>query len=93
MNCKTKRTSRYFERSPNQTLLRQNVICLASHLGTTVDGLSKPDVLLGLCASVPVLMCNACRVGVDAGLAGGKVTEDPDGIIETSLVGVNPVES
>lgn len=69
------------------------VIWPASHLGTTVDGLSEPDVLLGLCASVPVLLCDALGVGVDAGLAGSEVAEDLDGIIDASLVGVNPVES
>lgn len=73
--------------------MSKHVICLASHLGTTVDGLSEPHMLFGLCASVPVLLCNACRVGIDAGLAGGKVTEDLDGIIDASLVGVNPVET
>lgn len=71
----------------------KRVIRPDSHLGTTVDGLSEPHVLLGLCASVPVLLCDALRVGVDAGLTGSKVAEDLDGIIDTSLVGVNPVES
>lgn len=50
-------------------------------------------MLLGLCASVPVLGGNALRVGIDAGLTGGKVAEDLDGIVDASLVGVNPVES
>lgn len=71
-------------------------ICLPSvvaHLSTTVDGLSEPDVLLALGASEPVLAGNALRVGVDAGLTGGEVTEDLDGIIGAALVGVNPVES
>lgn len=46
-----------------------------------------------VCASVPVLACNALWVGIDAGLPGGKVAEDLDGIIDAALVGVNPVES
>lgn len=50
-------------------------------------------MLLALGASVPVLLGNALRVGIDAGLAGGEVTEDLDGIIVAALVGVNPVES
>lgn len=64
-----------------------------AHLSTTIDGLSEPDVLHALGASVPVLLGNALRVGIDAGLAGGEVTEDLDGIINATLVGVNPVES
>lgn len=50
-------------------------------------------MLLGLGASEPVLLCNALRVGIDAGLAGGEVAEDLDGVIGATLVGVNPVES
>lgn len=50
-------------------------------------------MLLVLGASVPVLLGNALRVGIDAGLAGGEVAEDFDGIIVAALVGVNPVES
>lgn len=50
-------------------------------------------MLLVLGASVPVLLGNALRVGIDAGLTGGEVAEDFDGIIDASLVGVNPVES
>lgn len=50
-------------------------------------------MLLVLGASVPVLAGNALRVGIDAGLAGGEVAEDFDGIIDASLVGVNIVES
>lgn len=68
-------------------------ISVDTHLGTTVDGLSEPDVLLALGASVPVLLGDALGVGIDAGLAGGEVAEDLDGIIGASLVGVNPVES
>lgn len=64
-----------------------------SHLSTTVDGLSKPDMFLVLCASVPVLAGDALRVGIDAGLAGGEVAEDLDGIIYAALVGVDPVKS
>lgn len=64
-----------------------------AHLSTTVDGLSEPDVLLALGASVPVLVGNALGVGMDAGLAGGEVAEHLDGIIDASLVGVNIVES
>lgn len=64
-----------------------------THLGTTVDGLSEPHVLPVICASVPVFACNALRLGVDAGLAGGKVTEDFDGIIDAALVRVNVVKS
>lgn len=71
-------------------------MCLSSvvaYLSTAIDGLSEPDVLLSLGASEPVLVGNALRVGVDAGLTGGEVAEDLDGIIGASLVGVNPVES
>lgn len=64
-----------------------------AHLSTTVDGLSEPDVLFALGASVPVLLGDALRVGIDAGLTGGEVAEDLDGIIRATLVGVNPVES
>lgn len=67
--------------------------CLLSHLSATVDGLTEPDVLLVLGASVPVLAGDALRVGVDAGLTGGEVTEDLDGIVGAALVGVDPVES
>lgn len=49
--------------------------------------------MLVLGASVPVLLGNATRVGIDAGLTGGEVAEGFDGIIDASLVGVNPVES
>ena len=64
-----------------------------THLRTTVDGLSEPDVLLALGASEPVLVGDALRVSVDAGLAGGEVTEDLDGVVVASLVGVDPVEA
>lgn len=67
--------------------------CMLSHLSATVDGLTEPDVLLVLGASVPVLAGDALRVGVDAGLTGGEVAEDLDGIVGAALVGVNPVES
>ena len=50
-------------------------------------------MLLALGASEPVLAGNALRVGMDAGLAGGEVAEDLDGIIDAALVGVNPVET
>lgn len=50
-------------------------------------------MLLVLGASEPVLAGDALRVGIDAGLAGGEVTEDLDGVINAALVGVNPVES
>lgn len=50
-------------------------------------------MLLVLGASEPVLLGNALRVGIDAGLTGGEVAEDLDGIIDAALVGVNPVES
>lgn len=50
-------------------------------------------MLHALGASVPVLLGNTLRMGIDAGLAGGEVTEDLDGIIDATLVGVNPVES
>lgn len=64
-----------------------------AHLGAAVDGLSEPDVLLALGASEPVLLGDALGVGVDAGLAGGEVAEDLDGVVDAALVGVNPVES
>lgn len=64
-----------------------------AHLGATVDGLSEPDVLLGLGASEPVLLGDALRVGIDAGLTGGEVAEDLDGVVHAALVGVDPVES
>lgn len=64
-----------------------------AHLGTAVDGLSEPDVLLALGASEPVLAGDALGVGIDAGLAGGEVAEDLDGIIDAALVGVDPVET
>lgn len=64
-----------------------------AHLSTTVDGLSEPDVLLVLGASEPVLAGDALRVGINAGLAGGEVAEDLDGITAAALVGVNPVET
>lgn len=64
-----------------------------AHLGATVDGLSEPDVLLGLGASEPVLLGDALGVGVDAGLTGGEVAEDLDGVVHAALVGVDPVES
>lgn len=64
-----------------------------AHLGATVDGLSEPDVLLGHGASEPVLLGDALRVGIDAGLAGGEVAEDLDGVVHAALVGVDPVES
>jgi len=69
-----------------------SLVC-SSHLSTTVDGLSEPDVLLGLGASEPVLAGNASGMGMDAGLAGVEVAEDLDGITDASLVGVNVVES
>lgn len=64
-----------------------------AHLSATVDGLSEPDVLHALCASVPVLLGNALRLGVDASLTSGEVAEDLDGVVGAALVGVNPVES
>lgn len=64
-----------------------------AHLGATVDGLSEPDVLLGLGASEPVLLGDALGVGIDAGLTGGEVAEDLDGVVHAALVGVDPVES
>lgn len=64
-----------------------------THLSATVDSLTKPDVLHALCASEPILLSNALRLCVDAGLAGGKVAEDFDGIVVAALVGVDPVES
>lgn len=66
---------------------------MVAHLSTTVDGLSKPDVLGTLGSSVPVLAGNALGVGIDAGLTGGEVAEDLDSIIDAALVGVDPVES
>lgn len=50
-------------------------------------------MLLALGASVPVLAGDALGVCVDAGLAGGEVAEDLDGVSDASLVGVNPVET
>lgn len=50
-------------------------------------------MLLALGASEPVLLGNALRVGIDAGLTGGEVAEDLDGVIDAALVGVDPVES
>lgn len=50
-------------------------------------------MLLALGASEPVLLGDALRVGIDAGLTGGEVAEDLDGIVDAALVGVNPVES
>lgn len=50
-------------------------------------------MLLALGASEPVLAGDALRVGIDAGLTGGEVAEDLDGIIDAALVGVNPVET
>lgn len=73
--------------------LQNKLLCCPSHLGTTIDGLSKPDVFLVLGASEPVLAGDALRVGVDAGLTGGEVAEDLDGVIYAALVGVDPVES
>lgn len=64
-----------------------------AYLGATVDGLSEPDVLLALGASEPVLLGDALGVGVDAGLTGGEVAEDLDGVVDAALVGVDPVES
>lgn len=64
-----------------------------AHLGATVDGLSEPDVLLALGASEPVLLGDALGVGIDAGLTGGEVAEDLDGVVDAALVGVNVVES
>lgn len=66
---------------------------VSAHLRVSIDGLSEPDVLLVLGASVPVLLGDALRLGIDAGLAGGEVAEDLDGIVGAALVGVNPVES
>ena len=68
-------------------------VCFPSYLSTTIDGLSEPDVFLALGASEPVLAGDALRVGMDAGLTGGEVAEDLDGIIDAALVGVNPVKS
>lgn len=68
-------------------------LIIVGKLSTTVDGLSEPDVLLALGASEPVLAGDALGVGMDAGLTGGEVAEDLDGVIDASLVGVNPVES
>lgn len=64
-----------------------------AHLGATVDSLSEPDVLLALGASEPVLLGDALGVGIDAGLTGGEVAEDLDGVVDAALVGVDPVES
>lgn len=50
-------------------------------------------MLLALGASEPVLAGDALRVGMDAGLASVEVAEDLDGVVDASLVGVNPVES
>lgn len=50
-------------------------------------------MLHALCASEPVLFGDALRLCVDAGLAGGKVAEDFNGVIVAALVGVDPVES
>ena len=66
---------------------------VGSHLSATIDGLSEPDVLLGLGGSVPVLLGNACGVCEDASLAGVEVAEDLDGIRVASLVGVDVVVS
>ena len=64
---------------------------MSTHLSSAIDGLSEPNVLLVLGASVPVLVGDASGVGVDAGLAGGEVTEDLDGVHDAALVGVDPV--
>lgn len=64
-----------------------------THLGATVDGLTEPHVLHGLCAPEPILLGDALRLGVDASLAGGKVAEDLDSVVVAALVGVDPVES
>lgn len=64
-----------------------------THLSATVDGLTEPHVLHGLCASEPILLGDALRLGVDASLAGGKVAEDLNSIVVAALVGVDPVES
>lgn len=59
---------------------------------TTIDGLSKPDVLLLLAlACPPVLPGDASRLGVDTRLAGLHIAENFYGIQSTALVGVNPV--
>lgn len=50
-------------------------------------------MLHALGASEPVLLGDALRVGRDAGLTGGEVAEDLDGVVDAALVGVNPVES
>lgn len=60
----------------------------------TVDGFSKPDVFLVLAlAAPPVLLGDAGRVGVDAGLTSLHVAENLHGIQGAALVGVDPVVS
>lgn len=50
-------------------------------------------MLLLLGASVPVLVCNALWVSVDAGLTSGEVAVGLDGVHGAALVGIDPVES
>lgn len=50
-------------------------------------------MLLALGASEPVLLGNALGMGIDAGLTGGEVAEDFNGITGAALVGVDPVIS
>lgn len=65
---------------------------MATYVEAPIDGLSKPDVflLLGL-AGPPVLLGDAGRVGVDAGLTSVHVTENFNGIQGAALVRVDPV--
>lgn len=65
----------------------------ATYLGTTIDGLAKPNVFLVLGALVPILAWDALWVGVDAGVASGEVAIGLDGIHGAALVGVDPVEA
>lgn len=70
-----------------------NIAVYKPHLGATVDGLAKPDMLLLLGTSVPVLACNALRLSIDAGVSCGEVAVGLDGIHRAALVGIDPVET
>ena len=60
----------------------------------TVDGFSEPDVFLVLAlAAPPVLLGDAGRAGVDAGLASVHVAENLHGVQGAALVRVDPVIS
>lgn len=68
------------------------VLSKTTYMESSIDGLSKPDMLLLLAlACPPILLGNTARLGIDARFTRFHITENFDGIQGTALVRVNPI--